>query len=337
MIASAFGCITQMLMKMDKKRVIEMFYEVILGRSPDQEGVHHYNNALDAKDGLGCVLKEFLESKEFSDVFWMNNISKRYSDFIEKKPRNTKFYLSINQFKSMLNQCASSDAESDYLNVHGKRFYELILMLDHVVRKIPQPRILEIGPSKASKLYFNFFENLELVTIDRPINHNGINDECASTLGSVNHYNIDLNTLLLDSSCGDPPLGEFDYVVCTEVLEHLTVNPVDFISSLLSLLTHDGSIYLTTPNFFSKNNCSILNLGINPQHTFPPQGDNWDAHHHYREYEMIELCDSVVKSGGNAKYAYWSDCWDSNESTETCLNRTPSCLLSNIVLLVNKA
>lgn len=58
-------------------------------------------------------------------------------------------------------------------------------------------------------------------------------------------------------------LGEFDYVLCTELIEHL-FDPVRFLKSIRKLLKKDGILILTTPNIaFIKNRINLV-LGRHP-------------------------------------------------------------------------
>jgi 2-polyprenyl-3-methyl-5-hydroxy-6-metoxy-1,4-benzoquinol methylase len=44
--------------------------------------------------------------------------------------------------------------------------------------------------------------------------------------------------------------GQFDLVICTEILEHIAFNPVAFWRRIWTLLSPKGTVYLTTPNSF---------------------------------------------------------------------------------------
>jgi len=130
---------------------------------------------------------------------------------------------------------AAPDHAHGYLTYHKQRFYELFdhlaFYLSFYLPENPAPRVLEIGVSPFTKLYKLFFPQLQLVTVDRPLDLYGTEatftaDEC----GAQAHYSIDLNRAaigphIISPRDGEPPLGRFDYVIFAEVLEHLTVNP----------------------------------------------------------------------------------------------------------------
>ena len=309
--------------------IIEILYNVILGRKPDQEGLDYYVNKLKSKHDLEAILKIFITSKEFNCRY--KNLSIRYKNHQELFLGYENNIIPWSKFHEVYEKCINKREGNEYYSIHKKRFYELINTFLLQIQGISSPRVLEIGISDASRLYSRFLNDMEFVSIDRPIEDNGLDAESASEIGSLFHYNIDLNNTLLNPYYGEPALGEFDYIICTEVLEHLIINPVDFISGLVSLLTDTGKVYLTTPNFFCMHNYDCIGSGINPQKIYPRVGENWDAHHHHREYEMIEMIECISESGGLLLHSYWSDCWDS-EVLKGFLDKYPF-LRSNMVFL----
>jgi hypothetical protein len=96
----------------------------------------------------------------------------------------------------------------------------------------------------------------------------------------------------------------------TEVLEHLDVNPVELLEALLVLLKRDGFLYLTTPNFFRRENRERFYRFENPQQVYPIGQGNWDRHHHHREYGFKELFRFIEAAGGQTVAFYFSSCWD---------------------------
>jgi 2-polyprenyl-3-methyl-5-hydroxy-6-metoxy-1,4-benzoquinol methylase len=105
-------------------------------------------------------------------------------------------------------------------------------------------------------------------------------------------------------------LGVFDLVLLTEVLEHLPIHPADVLARVLPLLAPAGALYLTTPNFFAQAHVEALARGENPGAVYPAGDGNWDAHHHYREYEPVELAGFVAAAGGRVDAFHFSGCWD---------------------------
>jgi SAM-dependent methyltransferase len=222
-----------------------------------------------------------------------------------------------------------------YLTYHKERFYELFDHLALYLRGNPSPRVLEIGVSDFTKLYKVLFPHIQLVTVDRPVALYGFDatftrGEC----GADHHYNIDLNREPIGPDYGEPPLDTFDYVILSEVLEHLIVNPIQLFGELLSLLAPNGLLYLTTPNFFSLFHLRQLAEWDNPQLVFPRRGQDRDAGFHFREYTMLELIDFFEQAGGAIVKAHFSDCWD-DPSVRAQLDRTPQ-LRSDLMVVISR-
>jgi len=222
-----------------------------------------------------------------------------------------------------------------YFIEHKERFYELFDHMAHFLQDFPAPRVVEIGLSGFTRLYKRFFPHIRFVTIDRPVELYGTDasfglDHCHAE----NHYNIDLNRESLSPTWGAPPLGAFDYVVFCEILEHLIVDPVQLLEELLSILSPNGYLYLTTPNFFSLHHLQQIARRENPQQVFPRRGEDKYASHHFREYSMPELLSFVEEAGGQVVKAYYSDCWH-DECTKRALENYPE-LRSNLVIVASR-
>lgn len=242
-------------------------------------------------------------------------------------------YLNIEKYDHLYSELVSLHPESqrDYFGVHKKRYYELFNAMAYYLADIKVPKVLEIGVSGFLPLYKQLFPDICLTTVDRPVELNG----CDSTYAmkhckAEHHYNVDLNKETLYQNMDMTILRKYDYIICTEIIEHLIVNPVEFLSDLISLLNSNGYLYLTTPNYFSHHNIKKMEQRLNPQHIFPKRGENWDAHHHFREYEMNELINFINEAGGDMVNFYYSDCWDDQELINGILSEHPdwkSCLV----------
>ena len=104
--------------------------------------------------------------------------------------------------------------------------------------------------------------------------------------------------------------GHSILVVLTEVIEHLPIHPVDVLDACDPTAAAGGFLYLTTPNFFAQAHLEQLGRGENPCAVYPAGDGNWDAHHHYREYDAIELAGFIAAAGGRVEAFYFSRCCD---------------------------
>jgi len=92
--------------------------------------------------------------------------------------------------------------------------------------------------------------------------------------------------------------GQFDLVLCCELIEHLTCDPMRMLMECQRVLREDGLLLLTTPNAASLSSIASVLLGWhNPQvfSMYPPPGDA--ASPHVREYTPRELRDAVEAAG----------------------------------------
>ena len=157
--------------------------------------------------------------------------------------------------------------------LHKVRYYELFNTMVEYLAGRAAPRVLDIGTSEFLPLYKRILPQMELITIDRPTDQHGFDPRYALERGgALRHYSVDLNQVRLMSAYGTAPLGVFDYILCTEVLEHLLVNPVEILEDLIGLLKPGGYLYLTTPNFFSHRPTQVLARRENPQAIFHRRG-----------------------------------------------------------------
>jgi 2-polyprenyl-3-methyl-5-hydroxy-6-metoxy-1,4-benzoquinol methylase len=87
----------------------------------------------------------------------------------------------------------------------------------------------------------------------------------------------------------------FDIVVFTEILEHITFNPVRFWQRIYEILNVGGAIYLTTPNALTpwkilhllKRLSTFRGVGI----TAPEIFHTVTYGHHWKEYSASEICE----------------------------------------------
>jgi 2-polyprenyl-3-methyl-5-hydroxy-6-metoxy-1,4-benzoquinol methylase len=91
------------------------------------------------------------------------------------------------------------------------------------------------------------------------------------------------------------PENSFDLILFTEILEHITFNPVNMWKTLHRLLSPDGKIIITTPNYFyindtikgllrfmRGNSARLTPAEILEMHTYG---------HHWKVYSAKDICD----------------------------------------------
>lgn len=324
---------------------LEQVYRELLGRKIDDTGKQHFLQALYGGNSRTSIILAIVTSEEFltklshrlgAEVTF--NKSSPVSEKIDPRESEKNVLPDNPEIRGKFNRIWDEIYETNrdrYLKIHKNRYEELFVTLTALFPK-KTVRLLEIGPSVYISFYKKLFDNIELITLDRPLSMNGASYEWCRQQGHVDaHYHVDLQTERLKPVVGDPPLGTFDIIICTEVLEHLLVNPVEFFSDLLSLLNEKGICYLSTPNFLSYSNLEAMKRGENPQHVFPGIGENNDGHHHFREYAMTELLTFIKNAGGKILQSNYSDSWNDDELKQTVLKESPE-LCSNLVVLFTK-
>jgi glycosyltransferase involved in cell wall biosynthesis/SAM-dependent methyltransferase len=88
------------------------------------------------------------------------------------------------------------------------------------------------------------------------------------------------------------PDAHFAAVLCCELIEHLSADPMHMMAEINRILKPGGYVVLTTPNLAGLRGVSALLLGYHPGllsvYTRPSAGQPADARHH-REYTPIEI------------------------------------------------
>lgn len=94
--------------------------------------------------------------------------------------------------------------------------------------------------------------------------------------------------------------GQFDTVLCCEILEHLKNDPMHMMSEINRILSDEGHLILTTPNIASWDSLSAMVAGNNPgffPHYIRPQAGGESEPKHSREYTPSEIRSLVSDAG----------------------------------------
>ncbi|WP_176957504.1 class I SAM-dependent methyltransferase [Mariprofundus sp. KV] len=112
----------------------------------------------------------------------------------------------------------------------------------------------------------------------------------------------DLNVIQVDVEQEGLPLrdGSVNLIVFTDTFEHLRIDPIFVLEEMARVLAPDGTLYLTTPNFYRLGNIARILLGKGPMnHPLNEYLKLRRAGHmgHVREYTAKEL-ESLLKFAG---------------------------------------
>ena len=311
----------------DNDAFIRLVYETLLKRSPDDEGLISYRDRLNSGEmSHAHLIASLLESTEYQhisgklDYTGDQEIAHYLTDTVRQNSAELENNLALDEmtYQNAWASIFENDrpliiGQKEYGGQHKRRFRELFNAVTLLTGQNPKPKILEFGISEFSAIYRHLNPVTILHTADRPapVDYVGFTKTvCERITGCELHTEIDLNQPQQISEKLASHLGTYDLVTFTEILEHLVVNPIELLRQLFGLLKPSGSLYLTTPNFYRRENLEKIDVRQNPQHIFPGQSANWDAHFHHREYCLKELLDLIHQAGGETAMFYFSDCWD---------------------------
>jgi SAM-dependent methyltransferase len=113
-----------------------------------------------------------------------------------------------------------------------------------------------------------------------------------------------LQTDYFDLDTGSWPYDNdsFDCVVCSEILEHLAIDPMNMMSEINRVLKVGGTLILSTPNVASLNALRSILIGGHPFMWSPYSGSGTDRHN--REYTCFEARRLVKAAGFNIQSFY---------------------------------
>jgi ubiquinone/menaquinone biosynthesis C-methylase UbiE len=179
-----------------------------------------------------------------------------------------------------------------YHSVHFRRHARTIeILLEQGI----SGKVLELGTSMVVPLALKKLGvEAELVVTDfnpeRPLKGD-FKEEYNSQVLEAECYSLDLESEPL------PVEDEtFDFIICSEVIEHLDVDPMFMMSEINRVLKTGGKLILTTPNAVSTHSIRKMLSGHEPYFYMQYQKDRSPYRHNY-EYSVHSLR-QVLKASG---------------------------------------
>jgi SAM-dependent methyltransferase len=158
--------------------------------------------------------------------------------------------------------------------MHAPRYEVLLAKVRELAPE--RPRILDVGQAYESER----LRSLPGAVVDTL----GFGDERFLPREGERHVPFDLKGAEQQELW--PDLGDYDVVVCAEVIEHLPVSPLHVLRLLGTALRTGGWLVLQTPNAARIGNRLRLLAGRNP---FEPIREDSVSPGHFREYTVGEL------------------------------------------------
>lgn len=179
-------------------------------------------------------------------------------------------------------QTSSGASRQYYVDLHKDRFADILRLCGSYVAD-PSARVLDVGRSEFTAHLLTFYSSVTTLGIDLCTDDGGHRE--VSSMEAVPHITFDL----LHSHQTDswPECGVFDLIVCSEVLEHLSIAPEFVFAFLNSLLADSGMLICTTPNAADIAKRVRLACGRHPFERLRLYSTNPG---HVREYTRRELC-----------------------------------------------
>jgi SAM-dependent methyltransferase len=196
----------------------------------------------------------------------------------------------------------------DYHAVHAARLARTLELLhSEVVAAGEGAKILELGTSgflpAAVQLLFPGV-TIDVTNFDntRQGEHR-FKCDFSSVPIDVKAFSLDLEKEFLPV-----PDGEYDIVVCGEVLEHMEIDPMFMLIEANRVLRDGGRLLLTTPNVVSSRGITKMLSGYEP-YFFMQYHKTGEYHRHNYEYS-VHSAHLVLRAAGFDPYVWTEDLFE---------------------------
>jgi len=191
---------------------------------------------------------------------------------------------------------AANPESLSYLDTHLTR---LLKTLEITPPGGPQDNILEMGaylqitPALRSKLGYGCVRGCYFGPA-------GTTEHRRVTSADLQVFECDIDLFNAEKDIFPYPDGAFSTVLCCELIEHLTEDPMHLMSEINRIVKPGGHLVLTTPNIASLRGISAVLMGYHPgvfnAYIRPRDGGEVEARHN-REYTPKEIERLLCNSG----------------------------------------
>lgn len=280
----------------------------------EEEMIFEYLNLLvsrpEAARALGARAKEYVER----ECNW-KTVAEQYAAFSEEvargaasgewrglesaaaaNPNGASGVVKTEEITPYLHTWAHNEQENWYLDTHETRLAKTLEITppgDESKRVLEMGAYLQITPALKSKLGYGYVRGCYFGQLGQT-DHRAV----VSTKGEPFDCDIDLFDAEKDRFPYDD--GQFDTVICGELIEHLFEDPMHLMSEINRILKPGGHIVLTTPNIASFRGISAILQGFHPGlfHAYIKPNASGEADpRHNREYTPREIHQLLENSG----------------------------------------
>ena len=199
---------------------------------------------------------------------------------------NEKVSQALRRVSNTVMECPDND--QSYFNNNVDRYF---FTFNQFFKSTPQGPILDIGCHYLHSAMILALLGFDVTGLDIA---QFIRKGSVVKRAEMYHITLAETSGLGDSGClGAFESNSFNIVFFTEILEHLTFNPIDMWKEIYRVLRPGGTIYLTTPNYyFLPNQIRRLKQGFLRKGGGIPIADifsNVTYGHHWKEYAVKEI------------------------------------------------
>jgi len=183
----------------------------------------------------------------------------------------------------------------DYLKVHMIRFAETVYLLQSIIQ--PGMRVIDVGSYGSLVPALREMLGVTNITLTEPANERKPSSEDSFLSNAKNGRDYEFHVDRFDIE-GPFPYEDnsFDLVIFTEVLEHLSRDPLQTMSEINRITHPRGYLVMSTPNCASVRSVIRILRGGNPN-VYPVYQRRASTDRHNHEYVPWEVRELLSASG----------------------------------------
>ncbi len=191
----------------------------------------------------------------------------------------------------------------DYFRVHAERFAQTLQRLPPACGPMS---VLELGSYGVMLPVFRDVLGYRRVVgsdfdADRPVGR--LDDRRLENGEPFEFYNFNVERDEFPF-----PARTFDLVLCCELIEHLTVDPMFMLAEINRVLKYSGILVVTTPNIASARSLAAMLRGGTPL-LYPLYNQRRSSNRHNIEYAPRQLASLLEAAGFSPTHIETANCW----------------------------
>ena len=286
--------------------------------SSEDDHLYEYLNLLvsrpEVRKALGARAREWVET----ECTWPK-VAQRYADFLERVAHNGSAQPVVDAPRAQAAAAAAETVAVNHAGVHVEPEYIVSWAPDQAARTYVETHITRFEktlaitpPGTAADRILEMGSYLQITpALQTRLGYGEVRACYYGPAGKVDHREVEsaagerfectLELFDAEKDCFPYPDGYFSTVLCCELVEHLTLDPMHMMSEINRILRPGGHLVLTTPNIGSLRAIAAILSGYHPGF-FPAyirprkEGEEPEARHN-REYTPREIALLLHYSG----------------------------------------